>query len=248
MNHKNIINVILAFSAAYSVRYWVDADASIQTGLSIFIIIGWLWVSEAINISVTALLVPVLAVASGLFSVSEAFANFANPVVFLFMGGFALAAGLQKYGLDQAFAAKILSFSGGRTLPAILLLFITTAILSMWISNTATVAMMLPLAMSLLSGRSLEKNQSLYLFVLLGLAYSGNLGGIATLIGSPPNAIAASLMGLSFRDWLSWGVPMFLLMFPIMVLLLYLMFRPDFSGSLRLSYQPQAMGRAHYRW
>jgi sodium-dependent dicarboxylate transporter 2/3/5 len=244
MSYKNIINVILAFSAAYSVRYWVDADASIQTGLSIFIIIGWLWVSEAINISVTALLVPVLAVASGLFPVSEAFANFANPVVFLFMGGFALAAGLQKYGLDQAFAAKILSFSGGRTLPAILLLFITTAILSMWISNTATVAMMLPLAMSLLSGRSLENNQSLYLFVLLGLAYSGNLGGIATLIGSPPNAIAASLMGLSFRDWLSWGVPMFLLMFPIMVLLLYLMFRPDFSGSLRLSYQPKAMGWA----
>jgi len=243
MNYKNIINVILAFSAAYSVRYWVDADASIQSGLSIFIVIGWLWVSEAINISVTALLVPILAVISGLFPVSEAFANFANPVIFLFMGGFALAAGLQKYHLDQAFAAKILSFSRGRTLPAILLLFITTALLSMWISNTATVAMMLPLAMSLLSGRSLEKNQSLYLFVLLGLAYSGNLGGIATLIGSPPNAIAASLMGLSFRDWLSWGVPMFLLMFPIMVLLLYLMFRPDFSGSLRLSYQPQAMGR-----
>ena len=247
MNYKNIINVILAFSAAYSVRYWVDADASIQTGLSIFIVIGWLWVSEAINISVTALLVPVLAVVSGLFSVNEAFASFASPVIFLFMGGFALAAGLQKYQLDQAFAAKILSFSDGRTLPAVLLLFITTAILSMWISNTATVAMMLPLAMSLLSGRSLEKDQSLYLFVLLGLAYSGNLGGIATLIGSPPNAIAASLMGLSFRDWLSWGIPMFLLMFPFMVLLLYLMFRPDFSGSLRLHYQPQAMDWSRIR-
>jgi sodium-dependent dicarboxylate transporter 2/3/5 len=157
------------------------------------------------------------------------------------MGCFALAAGLQKYQLDQAFASKILSFSGGRTLPAILLLFITTAVLSMWISNTATVAMMLPLAMSLLSGRSLKKDHSLYLFVLLGLAYSGNLGGIATLIGSPPNAIAASLMGLSFRDWLSWGVPMFLLMFPLMLVLLYLLFRPDFSGSLHLSYEPQRM-------
>jgi len=244
MNYKNIIHPVLAFSVAYSVQYWVEVDASVQLGLSIFIIIGWLWVSEAINISVTALLVPVLAVITGLFSVGEAFANFANPVVFLFMGGFALAASLQKHQLDRAFAAKILSFSGGRTLPAILSLFVTTAVLSMWISNTATVAMMLPLAMSLLSGRSTEKDLPLYLFVLLGLAYSGNLGGIATLIGSPPNAIAASLMGISFRDWLSWGVPMFLLMFPIMLLLLFLMFRPDISGSLDLNYQPHVMNRA----
>jgi sodium-dependent dicarboxylate transporter 2/3/5 len=79
-----------------------------------------LWVSEAINISVTALLVPVLAVLSGLLPVREAFANFANPISFLFMGGVALAAGLQKHQLDEAFAVKILSFSGGRPLPAIL--------------------------------------------------------------------------------------------------------------------------------
>jgi len=243
MNFKNTLNVILALCAGFSVRYWVEADISIQLGLSIFIVIGLLWVSEAINISVTALLVPVLAVVSGLFPVAEAFANFANPIIFLFMGGFALAAGLQKHQLDKDFANKILTFSGGRPFPAILLLFITTAILSMWISNTATVAMMLPLALSLLAGRDPKKDTSLYLFVLLGLAYSGNLGGIATLIGSPPNAIAASLMGLSFRDWLSWGIPMFLLMFPLMVVLLYLLFRPKFGESLRLIYQPQPMNR-----
>jgi sodium-dependent dicarboxylate transporter 2/3/5 len=244
MNYKNIIHLVLALSAGLSVKYWVEADQSIQTGLSIFIFVGWLWVSEAINISVTALLVPVLAVFSGLFQAQEAFANFANPVIFLFMGGFALAAGLQKHRLDQAFAAKILSFSGGRPLPAILLLFTTTAILSMWISNTATVAMMLPLALSMLAERRSKNDLSLYLFVLLGLAYSGNLGGIATLIGSPPNAIAASVMGLNFRDWLSWGIPMFLLLFPLMIGLLYLIFRPDFSGTLCLSYQSQPMNRS----
>lgn len=243
MNTKNFTHLILALCAGFSVRYWVAADESIQLGLSIFIVIGWLWVSEAVNISVTALLVPVLAVVSGLFPVKEAFVNFASPVIFLFMGGFALAAGLQKHQLDRAFAAKILSFSGGRPLPAILLLFLTTAFLSMWISNTATVAMMLPLALSLLEGRSPKNDLPLYLFVLLGLAYSGNLGGIATLIGSPPNAIAASLMGLSFRDWLSWGIPMFLLMFPLMVVLLYLFFRPKFGESFSLPYQPQPMNR-----
>jgi sodium-dependent dicarboxylate transporter 2/3/5 len=243
MHYKNIIHLFLALCAGFSVSYWVEADESIQLGLSIFIVIGWLWVSEAVNISVTALLIPVLAVISGLFSVREAFINFANPIIFLFMGGFALAAGLQKYQLDRAFAAKILSFSGGRPLLAILLLFITTAFLSMWISNTATVAMMLPLALSLLTARDPENNRSLYLFVLLGLAYSGNLGGIATLIGSPPNAIAASAMGLSFRDWLSWGIPMFLLMFPLMVAILYLVFRPRFGETLNLVYQPHAMSR-----
>jgi sodium-dependent dicarboxylate transporter 2/3/5 len=243
MNYKNIIHLILALCAGFFVRYWVDADESIQLGLSIFTVIGWLWVSEAIHISVTALLIPVLAVVSGLFPVREAFVNFAHPIIFLFMGGFALAAGLQKHQLDQAFATKIITFSGGRPLPAILLLFITTAVLSMWISNTATVAMMLPLALSLLAGRNPKDDASLYLFVLLGLAYSGNLGGIATLIGSPPNAIAASLMGLNFRDWLSWGVPMFLLMFPLMIILLYLLFRPQFGDSLSLSYAPQAMNR-----
>jgi sodium-dependent dicarboxylate transporter 2/3/5 len=243
MNYKNLIHLILALCAGFSVRYWAETDESIQLGLSIFIIIGWLWVSEAVNISVTALLIPVLAMISGLLPVRDAFVNFANPIIFLFMGGFALAAGLQKHQLDQAFAAKILSFSGGRPLPAILLLFITTAFLSMWISNTATVAMMLPLALSLLADRSPKNDAPLYLFVLLGLAYSGNLGGIVTLIGSPPNAIAASLMGLSFRDWLSWGIPMFLLMFPLMVALLYLLFRPKFGETLSLSYTPRAMNR-----
>ena len=111
---------MLALCAGFSVSYWAEADESIPLGLSMFIIIGWLWVSEAVNISVAALLKPVLAVLSGLLLVREAVANFANPISFLFMGGFALAAGLQKHQLDQAFAAKILHFSGGRPLPAIL--------------------------------------------------------------------------------------------------------------------------------
>jgi sodium-dependent dicarboxylate transporter 2/3/5 len=245
MKKINVIHLLLALCLGFSTRYWVDADESIQLGLSIFIIIGWLWVSEAVHISVTALLIPVLAVVTGLFPVAEAFVNFANPVIFLFMGGFALAAGLQKHQLDQAFAAKILSFSGGRPLPAILLLFTTTAFLSMWISNTATVAMMLPMALSLLAAHNSKNEQSLYLFVLLGLAYSANLGGVATLIGSPPNAIAASAMGLNFRDWLSWGIPMFLLMFPLMIALLYLQFRPQFGESICLSYQPPKMNQMH---
>jgi len=240
MTVRQVLHLIFAVTAGFLVRSLVDADTTIQNGLSIFTIVAWLWISEAINISVTALLIPILAVLVGIFPVSDALVNFANPVIFLFMGGFALAAALHKHALDRAFATRVLSLSGGRPLPSILLLFLTTAFLSMWISNTATVAMMLPLALGLLAARDADSNKSLYLFVLLGLAYSGNLGGMATLIGSPPNAIAAAAVGLSFSDWLRWGVPVFLVLFPLMVSILYLLFRPEFEDKLVLEHQPVA--------
>ena len=234
VSKQNLINVLIAFTAGFLVSEFADAERSVQLGLGLFACIAWLWLSEALHLSVTALLVPVLASLSGLVSVQASLVEFANPIIFLFMGGFALAAALQKYELDRAFAIKVLAFSRGKAFIAILLLFLVTAGLSMWISNTATIAMMLPLAIGLLAGRSPEAEPKLYLFVLLGLAYSANIGGMATLIGSPPNAIAASAMGLNFRDWLMFGVPAFLLLFPLMILVLYMLIRPAFGAALTL--------------
>lgn len=234
------INMLLAFVLAFIVVNTVAAPTQVQHGLAIFVAIAWLWITQALPISTTALLIPVLAMMSGLLPAKQAFASFASPVIFLFMGGFALAAALQKYSLDKLFAVKMLSLSNGRPLLAILLLFLTTALLSMWLSNTATLALMLPIALGLLSAQeghsSNHKIQpNVYIFVLLGLAYSGNLGGMATLIGSPPNAIAASAAGLSFSDWLEWGMPMFALLFPLMILVLFIIFRPKFSDQLELA-------------
>lgn len=236
MQRSQLYKLVFAMLAGLLVYYFVEAEASVRSGLVIFVVIACLWITEALNISVTALLIPVLAVLAGIFSVKTAFTNFANPIIFLFMGGFALAAALQKHALDRAFAVRVLSLSRGRPLLAIVLLFFITALLSMWISNTATVVMMMPMALGLLAGRNYQQEKPLFLFVLLGLAYSGNLGGMATLIGSPPNAIAASAVGLSFSDWLRWGVPMFALLFPLMIVVLYLLIRPVFGGSLALSY------------
>jgi len=234
------VNLLLSFVFAFIIANTVDASLQVQQGLAIFVAIAWLWITQALPISTTALLIPVLAMLSGILPATQAFANFASPVIFLFLGGFALTAALQKYSLDKLFAMKMLSLSSGRPLLAVLLLFLTTALLSMWISNTATIALMLPIALGLLSAHQSnnpsKKNQSnVYIFVLLGLAYSGNLGGMATLIGSPPNAIAASAAGLSFTDWLSWGVPMFVLLFPLMILVLYIIFRPKFFNHLELT-------------
>lgn len=233
---KNIINLLLAAIFFFTASLFIDAQPQVQQGMAIFVAVAWLWITQALPISTTALLIPVLALASGLLPVSQAFENFASPVIFLFMGGFALAASLQKYGLDQLFALKMLSLAGGRPFIAIILLFLTTAILSMWISNTATIALMLPIALGLLSKQSATENPNLYIFVLLGLAYSGNLGGMVTLIGSPPNAIAASAAGLSFSDWMRWGIPMFAVLFPLMIFILYIIFRPTFTRSIAFKF------------
>jgi len=234
------VNMLLSFLFAFIITNTVEASPQVQQGLAIFVAIAWLWITQALPISTTALCIPVLAIISGILPVTKAFSSFASPVIFLFMGGFALAAALQKYSLDKLFAMKMLSLSGGKPFKAVLLLFLATALLSMWISNTATLALMLPIALGLLSAQQVnnqnKKNQPhVYFFVLLGLAYSGNLGGMATLIGSPPNAIAASAAGLSFADWLKWGVPMFVLLFPLMIVVLFVIFRPKFSNHLELT-------------
>lgn len=198
----------------------------VRAGLALFVLIAVLWLTEALSLTFTALLVPVAAVALGLAPVSAALANFANPVIFLFLGGFALAAALTRHGIDQWLAGRLLMLSGGHPLGAALLLMLATSLLSMWISNTATAAMMLPIALGLT--RPLADRFGHYrCFLLLGLAWSANIGGIATLVGSPPNAIAAAALGWSFRDWLMVGLPAWLLLFPLALVVLYLTTRPE---------------------
>jgi di/tricarboxylate transporter len=123
---------------------------TLRTGLALFVLIGGLWMTQALHLSVTALLVPLLAALTGLMDLRTALASFAHPIIFLFLGGFALAAALHRQGLDRMLALAVLRLAAGRRDAAVALLFGLTALLSMWISNTATAAMMLPLALGLL--------------------------------------------------------------------------------------------------
>jgi len=215
------------------------ADPSLRAGLGLFALIGSLWMTQALHLSFTALLVPLLAVLAGVLTVREALSAFAQPVIFLFLGGFALAAALSRHQLDQALALAMLRLARGRTALAVGLLFALTAVLSMWLSNTATAAMMLPLALGLLPPRSgsadgappeSAQGRRTRAFVLLGLAYSASIGGMGTLVGSPPNAIAAAQAGIGFADWLRIGLPLVALLWPLMVALLYLLLRPRFDS------------------
>jgi len=212
---------------------------ALRTGLALFVLIGGLWMTQALHLSVTALLVPLLAVLTGLTDLRTALASFAHPIIFLFLGGFALAAALQRQGLDRRLALAVLRLAAGRRDAAVALLFGLTALLSMWISNTATAAMMLPLALGLLRD---EDGPAERAFVLLGVAYSASIGGIGTLVGSPPNAIAAAQAGIGFAEWMRFGVPLVLLLLPLMVGVLFLLLRPGLGGrSLPLDERSPAM-------
>lgn len=201
---------------------------NVRMGLGIFACIAFLWLTEALPLAITALLVPVLACALGLMDVKASLAGFADPLIFLFFGGFAMASALSSQGLDRWIAHRIVHAGKGDFLRVCYLMFGATAALSMWVSNTATTAMMLPLAIGILrhipSSAGAARNT---IFLLLGVAYAASVGGIGTLVGSPPNGIAASKLGIGFTDWLKFGVPAVLILMPVLVVVLKWMCRPE---------------------
>lgn len=213
-------------------------ERNVVIGLSILFFVAVMWLTEAIHVSITALLVPLFAVGFGVFDTSKALASFSNPIIFLFLGGFALAAALHKQQLDQIIADKVLIAAKGRMSVAVFMLFGVTAGLSMWISNTATTAMMLPLVLGVLSKVNTKSGHKTYVFVLLGTAYCASIGGIATIVGSPPNAIAAAEVGLSFTEWMAFGVPVTIILLPLTVALLYITLKPDLNHQFELDHSP----------
>jgi sodium-dependent dicarboxylate transporter 2/3/5 len=186
------------------------------------------WISEAIPIPATALLPLVLFPVLGIASPTDAAAPFANPVIYLFLGGFLLALALEQCGLHRRLAVGILRVAGTRPGPLIFGFMVATAFLSMWVSNTATVVMMLPMATAVIAMAGVPDDQpptahhqAFPIALLLGIAYAANIGGLGTLIGTPPNALLAGFLEASydlrigFAEWMLLGVPIVVLTLPI---------------------------------
>ncbi len=229
---KKFITLVLALVSSLLVYVLMEQDHALRSGLAILTLIAILWMTETIDIAMTALLVPLLAVVSGIFDVKQALGHFAHPIIMLFLGGFALASALHKQQLDRRIAGSIVLLARGNMKQAVYMVFVATAFMSMWISNTATAAMMLPLAMGLLGNLEYQQHKSTYWFVLLGIAYSANIGGIGTLVGSPPNAIAAANTGISFLQWLQYGIPAVLVLFPVAIGILVWRFQPQLDVAI----------------
>ncbi len=230
-----IIANALLFAA---MQLWLPFEPAVVDGLSILVFVAVLWLTEALDVSITALLVPVIAVALGVLDTTKALASFANPIIFIFLGGFALASALHAQKIDTAIANKVLTLARGRFNVAVFMLFAVSAGLSMWISNTATTAMMLPLILGVLHQLNEEEQRPTYIFVLLGVAYCANIGGIATLVGSPPNAIAAAQNNMTFANWLSLAGPLSLILLPVMLAVLFMVIRPNLNHHFSTEHEP----------
>jgi len=181
------------------------------------------WVTEAVPIPVTALLPVGLLPLMGVVDINEAAAPYANPLIFLFLGGFVIALGLQRWNLHRRIALVILDAAGQRLDQLVGGFMVATAGLSMWVSNTATAALMLPIGISVLllledQGVTESEGRNFSLALLLGIAFGANIGGMATLIGTPPNALLAGYLsdhhglGIGFVQWMAVGLPVALIL------------------------------------
>ncbi len=219
-----VISIVL-FASFLSLPILENQHA--QHALALLVLVAILWITEAIPLALTGLLIPVIAVFIQLASPKEAFKEFGHPIVFLFMGGFVLAGALSKYSLDKRLAQKLIGLARGNFYWSSILLMLATSLIACWVSNTSSAAMMIPLGigMLVLSKRNIASPESK--FLMLGIAYAANIGGIITMIATPPNAIGAAILGLSFSEWLLYGLPIFAITFPLMVIVLTLYFRPD---------------------
>jgi len=185
------------------------------------------WVSEAIPIPATALLPVVLFPVLGIAPISEATEPYANSIIFLFLGGFIIAIAMQTSNLHKRIALRIIHFVGIKPSSIIIGFIIASAFLSMWVSNTATAVMMLPIALSVINiasknGQQDESIKKFSIALLLSIAYACNIGGMGTLIGTPPNSLFAAYLlqefgfEVSFAGWMSVGVPLLLVLLPLM--------------------------------
>ena len=205
------------------------ATAAVGTLMAIW------WITEALPIPVTALLpIPLFPLLS-IGTISETTTPFANPLIFLFMGGFMIALAMQRWNLHRRIALSIISHVGTRPSAIIFGFMLASAFLSMWVSNTATALMMLPIAMSVvnLSKRlpttSTGDKRALRHFAIalvLAIAYACNIGGMGTLIGTPPNALLAAFvldnygLEIGFAQWMLLGVPLVIVGLPMAYLIL----------------------------
>lgn len=194
------------------------------------------WITEVVPLAVTSLLPVVLFPVLGIMNGKIVSSAYFNDVIFLFIGGFLVALAMQKWNLHKRIALKILILTGVSPGRILLGFMLSTAFLSMWISNTATVMMMIPIVISVMDQleESVDKKdmKPLSIGLLLGIAYSASLGGIATLVGTPPNLVFAKIFSITFPDafeisfgqWMIFALPVSMIMLVILWIYLYLVF------------------------
>jgi sodium-dependent dicarboxylate transporter 2/3/5 len=189
------------------------------------------WITEAVPIPVTALIPLLLFPLLDILPIGAAAAPFANPIIYLFLGGFVIALAMERHGLHRRIALGVLGMLGVRPPMLVLGFMAATAFLSMWVSNTATAVMMLPIGLSVVQLVKPDAGDgpmdfNFAISLMLGIAYAASIGGLATLIGTPPNALLAAFMlesygvEVGFAQWMIVGLPLVIVSLPLTWLVL----------------------------
>ena len=225
----------------------LDPEAKAILASTVWIAI-W-WITEAIPIAVTALLPIILFPLTGGLSLTETTASFGHKYVFLYIGGFIIAIAIQKWNLHKRIALNIINLIGTNIVNIILGFMLATAFMSMWISNTATSVMMLPIALAIVAQlrdnpeTKEDENLNFGKALMLAIAYSASIGGVATLIGTPPNLVLAGVVEetfgyeITFAKWFQFG-------FPISMFLLFICWKYLTSLAFKFKQKTFPGGRA----
>jgi len=231
------------------ILYFVSIPALNAKAHILAAILGWVivwWITEPVPLSVTALLGAILCIIGNVAPVKDVLAPFADPIIFLFMGSFIMAKAMMIHGLDRRFAYTILSIKWVGNRPGRILFGYGAicAAISMWISNTATTAMMFPIGLGIIyaiaditsreTGKSVDaKRQRFATGMMLMAAYASSAGGIGTPVGTPPNLIGLAMIEkfakvkIPFFKWLIFAVPILILMYFLLFSLMYLLHKPE---------------------
>jgi sodium-dependent dicarboxylate transporter 2/3/5 len=225
----------------FCIIFWVDlkpGSPQVTYTAAIAILMAFWWVTEAIPIGATSLLPIILFPALGVVDGKAISNTYINYVIFLFIGGFIMALAIERWELHKRIALKILSTVGGSPFRILFGFMLASGFLSMWMSNTATAMMMLPIALSVTGALeevySHKKVGTFAIGLLLCIAYGCSIGGIATLVGTPPNLsfvrifeiIFPTAPEISFGQWLLFALPLSACMFVITLFYLYLIYKP----------------------
>jgi sodium-dependent dicarboxylate transporter 2/3/5 len=215
-----LVTLLLPPPEGLSVEGWRTA------GVALFMAV--LWICESVPIPVTALSPLVLFPALGLGNIQQTTAPYSSPIIYLFLGGFLIAIAMQRWNLHRRLAISLIAVMGSRPTRIVAGFLLASAVVSMWVSNTATALMMLPIALSVVQvlPANTPKLPSFSAALLLAVAYGATTGGMATLIGTPPNALLAAYVNkvygitIGFGQWMLIGVPIVLVTLPVVWLVL----------------------------
>ncbi len=234
--------VFLMITCLFSSPETLNTKAWLTLGIAMLMATWWL--TEAIPLPVTGLLPLIFFPILGVSSIKETAQAFSHPIIFLFMGGFIIGLAMQHTGLHKRIAYYIIAKFKNGPKSLIFGFMCATAFLSMWISNSATAIMMLPIALSIITvfkeDKNTAKNNNFDKALVLSIAFSATIGGIATIIGTPPNTVMAAMLSelynyeINFLDWLKIGLPTSLILLPITwVVLTFLCFPLDSSIMIK---------------